>query len=71
MWRREEKAVDALSGPAIPRLGGVLAFMRLPWAVDHGLQATSKRMLASSAEEMLLVLIRALGVDLDDLDDGD
>lgn len=28
-------------------LGGVLAFMRLLWSVDHGLHATSKRMQAT------------------------
>lgn len=28
----------------IPRLGGVLDFMRLLWGVDHGLQSASKRM---------------------------
>ncbi|MCA1664728.1 MAG: MarR family transcriptional regulator [Myxococcales bacterium] len=35
--------------PALPttELGGVLAFMRLLWSVDHGLQATSKRMQAT------------------------
>src|SRR3954470_12003885 len=27
-----------------PQLGEVLEFMRLLWAVDHGLQSTSKRM---------------------------
>lgn len=27
-----------------PRLGEVLEFMKLLWAVDHGLQSTSKRM---------------------------
>jgi DNA-binding MarR family transcriptional regulator len=30
-----------------PQLGEVLEFMRLLWAVDHGLQSTSKRMEAS------------------------
>jgi MarR family transcriptional regulator, organic hydroperoxide resistance regulator len=30
-----------------PRLGGILDFMRHLWAVDHGLQAGSKRMLAT------------------------
>jgi MarR family transcriptional regulator, organic hydroperoxide resistance regulator len=30
--------------PAIPPLGDTLEFMRLIWAIDHGLQATSKRM---------------------------
>ncbi|RKH24277.1 MarR family winged helix-turn-helix transcriptional regulator, partial [Corallococcus sicarius] len=28
----------------VPQLGDVLEFMRLLWAVDHGLQSTSKRM---------------------------
>lgn len=28
----------------LPQLGGVLDFMRLIWALDHGLQKTSKRM---------------------------
>lgn len=39
-----KKPLDVLAGPAVPPLGGVLDFMRLVWAVDHGLQATSKRM---------------------------
>lgn len=30
--------------PRGPQLGDVLDFMRLLWAVDHGLQSTSKRM---------------------------
>jgi DNA-binding MarR family transcriptional regulator len=34
--------LPAASG--LPRLGGILDFMRLLWAVDHGLQAGSKRM---------------------------
>lgn len=40
---------DALpqSKPRGPPLGEVLEFMRLLWAVDHGLQSTSKRMEAS------------------------
>lgn len=42
-----KKPIDVLSGPAAPQLGGVLDFMRLLWAVDHGLQATSKRMQAT------------------------
>ena len=42
-----KKPIDVLSGPGMPQLGGVLDFMRLLWAVDHGLQATSKRMLAT------------------------
>lgn len=32
------------SKPSGPPLGEVLEFMRLLWAVDHGLQSTSKRM---------------------------
>lgn len=28
----------------VPALGGVLDFMRLLWAIDHGLQSASKRM---------------------------
>lgn len=39
-----KKELDVLAGPKVPPLGGVLDFMRLLWAVDHGLQATSKRM---------------------------
>lgn len=35
------------SGP-VPALGDVLEFMRLIWAIDHGLQKTSKRMAVSS-----------------------
>ena len=42
-----KKPHDVLAGPGTPRLGGVLDFMRLLWAVDHGLQGTSKRMLAT------------------------
>jgi DNA-binding MarR family transcriptional regulator len=41
-----KKTREVLDGPGTPALGGVLDFMRLLWAVDHGLQATSKRMLA-------------------------
>jgi DNA-binding MarR family transcriptional regulator len=33
--------------PQPPQLGEVLDFMRLMWAVDHGLQVTSKRMHAT------------------------
>ncbi len=32
---------------ALPPLGNVLEFMRLIWALDHGLQSMSKRMAAS------------------------
>lgn len=42
-----KKTLDILSRPNNPQLGGVLDFMRLLWAVDHGLQATSKRMQAT------------------------
>lgn len=31
----------------VPRLGRVLDFMRMLWALDHGLQSTSKRMEAT------------------------
>lgn len=34
----------ALDRPPLPALGGLLDFMRLIWAVDHGLQRVSKRM---------------------------
>jgi MarR family transcriptional regulator, organic hydroperoxide resistance regulator len=34
-------------GQALPVLGDTLEFMRLIWAIDHGLQKTSKRMAAS------------------------
>ncbi|AKJ07641.1 DNA-binding MarR family transcriptional regulator [Archangium gephyra] len=37
----EPSAADKSKGPP---LGEVLEFMRLLWAVDHGLQSTSKRM---------------------------
>jgi DNA-binding MarR family transcriptional regulator len=42
-----KKPVDVLGGPGTPPLGGILDFMRLLWAVDHGLQASSKRMQAT------------------------
>jgi DNA-binding MarR family transcriptional regulator len=35
---------DARPGANAPALGHVLDFMRLLWAVDHGLQSISKRM---------------------------
>jgi len=38
--------MDATGAPAEP-LGKVLDFMRLIWALDHGLQSLSKRMQAS------------------------
>lgn len=51
--REDEVMKDTASGepepqegerPKGPPLGEVLEFMRLLWAVDHGLQSTSKRM---------------------------
>lgn len=39
-----KKPRDVLAGPDVPPLGGVLDFMRVLWAVDHGLQARSKHM---------------------------
>jgi DNA-binding MarR family transcriptional regulator len=47
------KPIDEASEPSTsdkskgPPLGEVLEFMRLLWAVDHGLQSTSKRMEAT------------------------
>lgn len=38
--------VSVVEDQPIPDLGEVFAFMRLLWAVDHGLQSTSKRMAA-------------------------
>lgn len=38
------RAIAATLETPVPRLGEVLDFMRLIWAVDHGLQKTSKRM---------------------------
>jgi DNA-binding MarR family transcriptional regulator len=40
----EQTSADKTQGPP---LGEVLEFMRLLWAVDHGLQSTSKRMEAT------------------------
>ncbi len=39
-----EPPLPAQEKPRGPQLGEVLDFMRLLWAVDHGLQSTSKRM---------------------------
>ena len=39
-----ESAGPDTSRSRVPQLGDVLEFMRLLWAVDHGLQSTSKRM---------------------------
>lgn len=44
------------------RLGGVLEFMRLIWAVDHGLQSTSKRMAATlGVTGMQRLVVRVVG----------
>ncbi len=40
----ERDPAPAASVAAIPALGETLEFMRLIWAMDHGLQMTSKRM---------------------------
>jgi DNA-binding MarR family transcriptional regulator len=42
-----EPSPEGQEKPRGPQLGEVLDFMRLLWAVDHGLQSTSKRMEAS------------------------
>src|SRR5262245_45581529 len=42
--RPDDKPDRADEGAALPPLGDVLEFMRLLWAIDHGLQSTSKRM---------------------------
>lgn len=39
-----EPPLEGQEKPRGPQLGEVLDFMRLLWAVDHGLQSTSKRM---------------------------
>src|SRR5262245_47820556 len=52
----------APSGPRDLALGPVLEFMRLLWAVDHGLQSTSKKMRAAlgiTAPQRLVVRIVA------------
>lgn len=41
---QQPQAEGAQDKPKGPPLGEVLEFMRLLWAVDHGLQSTSKRM---------------------------
>jgi len=38
------RAAGVALDPPVPRLGEVLDFMRLIWALDHALQKTSKRM---------------------------
>jgi DNA-binding MarR family transcriptional regulator len=38
------RAAGVALAPPVPRLGEVLDFMRLIWALDHALQKTSKRM---------------------------
>ena len=42
---RKERVVPYPVADDIPQLGEVLDFMRLLWAVDHGLHSTSKRMI--------------------------
>ena len=42
---RKERIVPYPVADDIPELGEVLDFMRLLWAVDHGLHSTSKRMI--------------------------
>jgi len=44
MDESSEPSVEEQEKPRGPQLGDVLDFMRLLWAVDHGLQSTSKRM---------------------------
>jgi DNA-binding MarR family transcriptional regulator len=44
---RPRKRGAARSGASLPPLGEQLEFMRLLWAIDHGLQARSKRMAAT------------------------
>ena len=43
--KRSKSTLDATAAQVAP-LGHVLSFMRLLWAVTHGLESTSKRMLA-------------------------
>jgi DNA-binding MarR family transcriptional regulator len=42
---RKERIIPHHVGNDIPKLGEVLDFMRLLWAVDHGLHSTSKKMI--------------------------
>src|SRR5215475_3979360 len=42
--RKERGRRAAPAEEQAPALGGVLEFMRVVWALDHGLQTTSKRM---------------------------
>ena len=45
---------------AVPKMGPVLEFMRVVWALDHALQKTSKRMetmLGITAPQRLVVRI--------------
>jgi DNA-binding MarR family transcriptional regulator len=52
-----------MSEPAdVPRLDGVLGFLRLLWALDHGLQLVSRRMFAErgvTGQQRLLIRIVA------------
>lgn len=41
---RKERLLQTTDSQKIPELGEVLNFMRLLWAVDHGLHSISKRM---------------------------
>lgn len=50
----------ALDRPPPPALGNVLEFMRLIWELDHALQKTSKRMVATlgvTGPQRLVILI--------------
>jgi MarR family transcriptional regulator, organic hydroperoxide resistance regulator len=60
------------SGEPLPPLGEVMDFMRLVWAIDHGLQITSKRMEAklgvTGLQRMVLRLVgRFPGISAGDL----
>jgi DNA-binding MarR family transcriptional regulator len=55
-----------------PKLGKVLEFLRLLWAVDHGFQRASKRMHANlgvtALQRMMIRIVgRALGISTGDL----
>jgi DNA-binding MarR family transcriptional regulator len=43
----KDSPAAGIPAPALPPLGEALEFMRLLWAIDHGLQQRSKRMTAS------------------------
>jgi DNA-binding MarR family transcriptional regulator len=44
--KRLKRAAEIPGGDDVAPLGEVLSFMRLLWAVTHGLESTSKRMLS-------------------------